>query len=353
MCHAVDNPALSENPFKLVSELTYRCNLKCIYCHNPVNKSHFNNELTTNQWKAIISEANDLGVVINEFTGGEPTLRRDLIELVDYSKKVGLYTKINTNGSTITDAFASKLYKSGLDAAQVGFPSFSEISHKEITEVDDALLNKRIEGVKNLRKYDILVYLNVVLTRFNHSDIEDITRFAEQNEVSEVVFQPAFLFGRAAMHIRNGNNFLPTRKQMDLVQKRLSELTSSRLNVKLASPNMFYYSGKPMPCSWNKEGVIVVTPNGLITPCEPASSLYPEVKFEPVTADRTLSDIWNKSNALELFEDTDFLPEICKECEILPSCRGGCRVVTYLLTDNVFLEDPTCSLSENRRLIKL
>lgn len=351
-CHAVDNPALSEKPFKLVSELTYKCNLKCIYCHNPVNKSHFNNELTTNQWKTIISEASDLGVVINEFTGGEPTLRRDLIELVDYSKKVGLYTKINTNGSTMTDAQASELYKSGLDAAQVGFPSLEEASHKRITEVDD-LLNKRIEGVKNLRKYDIPVYLNVVLTKFNYLEIETIARFAEQYEISEVVFQPAFLFGRAAMHIRNSDNFLPTQKQMDMVQRKLSELATNKLGVKLAPPNMFYYTGEPMPCSWSKEGVIVVTPNGLITPCEPASSLYPEVKFEPVTASRALSDIWNGSSALELFQDTDFLPKICKECEILRSCRGGCRVVTYLLTDDVFREDPTCSLSENRELIKL
>lgn len=355
MCHTVDYPALSEKPFKLVSELTYKCNLKCIYCHNPVNKYHFNNELTTKQWKTIISEAADLGVVINELTGGEPTLRKDLIELINHSKELGLYTKINTNGSTITDVQASKLHESGLDAAQVGFPSLDKVTHKKITNADE-LLDKRIRGVINLRKYDIPVYLNVVLTKFNYLEIEAIIKFAEEYKISEVVFQPAFLFGSAAINIRNGNNFLPSQKQMDIVQSKLSELRASELNVKLASPNMFYYTGEPMPCSWNKEGVIVVTPNGLLTPCEPASSLYPEVKFESTTSGRNILDIWNNSPALEMFEDTNLLPKlpkICNECEILNLCRGGCRVVTYLLTDNVFLEDPTCSLSENRGLVKL
>jgi pyrroloquinoline quinone biosynthesis protein E len=351
MCHAVDDPTISEKPFKLISELTYRCNLKCVYCHNPVDKSYFNAELSTEQWKAIISEASSIGVVINELTGGEPTLRRDLIELVDYSKREGLYTKINTNGSTITDRLARELSARGLDAAQVGFPSLNELSHQKVTEIG-GLLTKRVNGVKNLRKYNIPVYLNVVLTRFNHLEVETIIHFAEENDVSEVVIQSAFLFGKAAKNIRDGNNILPTREQMAKVQNKLSEIVSNKPRVRIAFPNMFYYTGEPMPCSWNKEGAIVVTPNGMVTPCEPASSLFPEVKFESLNKGRGLSDIWNKSSALEMFENTDFLPKICKNCDILRTYRGGCRVVTYMLTGNRFLEDPTCALSEKRNLIE-
>lgn len=351
MCHAVDNPAISEKPFKLISELTYKCNLKCVYCHNPTDKSYFNAELSTEQWKAVISEASNMGVVINELTGGEPTLRRDLADLVDYSKGEGLYTKINTNGSTITDGLAKDLSSRGLDAAQVGFPSLDEFTHQKVTEVK-GLLSKRIDGVKNLGKYNIPVYLNVVLTRFNHLEVETIINFAEENDVSEVVFQSAFLFGKAAKNIRDGNNILPTREQMAILQNKLSEIVSNKHRVRITFPNMFYYTGEPMPCSWNKEGAIVVTPNGMVTPCEPASSLFPEVKFEALNQKRTLSDIWNKSSALEMFENTNFLPKICEDCDILRTCRGGCRVVTYLLAGNLFLEDPTCGVSERRNLIE-
>ncbi len=348
MCRAIDDKSVSEVPFKLISELTYSCNLKCIYCHNPVNKSYFAKELDTVTWKSIIVKAKEAGVLVNSFTGGEPLLRPDLMELVKFSKDLGLITRINTNASLVNEETASQLSKLELDYAQVGLPSLNKKTDERITEVR-GILQKRIDGIKNLTRYNIQTSLNVVLTRWNLTTIEEMVMFAEKYGISDLTFQSTFLFGRAAANIKN--DILPTTVEMRQVSERIQELRD-RVSLEIHPPHMIYYDGDPMPCSWNREGIIVVTPNGLVTPCEPASNLFPEVKFDSVS-DSSLFDIWNDSEAFKKFENTAYLPNFCQTCRVIETCRGGCRVVSYLLTGNLMSEDPSCILSEKRKAIEL
>ena len=67
-------------PLSLLCELTYRCNLQCPYCYNPLALDKYRDELTTQQWCGVLSDAAALGVVQTHFSGGEPTLRRDRSE---------------------------------------------------------------------------------------------------------------------------------------------------------------------------------------------------------------------------------------------------------------------------------
>ena len=69
-------------PFGLLAELTYRCPLACPYCSNPLDLADYGDELTTAEWRRVLAEAAALGVLQVHFSGGEPLLRRDLVELV-------------------------------------------------------------------------------------------------------------------------------------------------------------------------------------------------------------------------------------------------------------------------------
>src|ERR1700726_1891338 len=85
-------------PLALLAELTHRCPLQCPYCSNPLELERASAEIDTGTWKRVLTEAAQLGVLQVHFSGGEPTVRRDLAELVRHATKVGLYTNLITSG---------------------------------------------------------------------------------------------------------------------------------------------------------------------------------------------------------------------------------------------------------------
>ncbi len=88
----------------LLAELTHRCPLQCPYCSNPLDLLKANAERDTNFWKDVIDQAAALGVLQIHFSGGEPTLRRDLPALVAHASEAGLYTNLITSAVLLDEA---------------------------------------------------------------------------------------------------------------------------------------------------------------------------------------------------------------------------------------------------------
>src|SRR5579863_1009820 len=106
-------------PYTLIAELTYRCALHCPYCSNPVDYAHGGAELTTDQWRRVFAEAEDLGVVQLHLTGGEPLARRDLEALVAAAHDLDLFTNLITSGVPLARERLAGLARAGLDAVQL------------------------------------------------------------------------------------------------------------------------------------------------------------------------------------------------------------------------------------------
>ena len=85
-------------PYAVLCELTHRCPLSCPYCSNPVQLEMKSNEVNTETWKRALTEAVKLGILQAHFSGGEPTARKDLEELIKHAAKEGLYTNLITSG---------------------------------------------------------------------------------------------------------------------------------------------------------------------------------------------------------------------------------------------------------------
>src|SRR5258708_6835592 len=85
-------------PYTLIAELSYRCPLRCSYCSNPLDWAKHRDELDTATWLRVFREAEDLGVVQLNLTGGEPLVRDDLEELVAFARALELYTNLITSG---------------------------------------------------------------------------------------------------------------------------------------------------------------------------------------------------------------------------------------------------------------
>ena len=92
----IADPACPRAPIGLLAELTHRCPLQCPYCSNPVDLERANTELTTEEWQSVMRQAAELGILQIHLSGGEPTARRDLVEIVKTAAESGLYTNLIT-----------------------------------------------------------------------------------------------------------------------------------------------------------------------------------------------------------------------------------------------------------------
>src|ERR1700686_4217179 len=108
-------------PLAVLAELTHRCPLQCPYCSNPVELDRGGSELTTAEWKKVLSELAEIGVLQIHFSGGEPTARKDLVELVQHASDVRLYSNLITSAVLLTKERLGALADAGLCHVQISF----------------------------------------------------------------------------------------------------------------------------------------------------------------------------------------------------------------------------------------
>src|SRR5919109_4570344 len=116
---AEPEPASIPPPVSLLAELTHRCPLQCPYCSNPLELGRAAAELDTATWRRVLDEATALGVLQIHFSGGEPTARRDLVDLVRHAAGLGQYSNLITSGVLLDQAKLDALVEAGLDHLQL------------------------------------------------------------------------------------------------------------------------------------------------------------------------------------------------------------------------------------------
>src|SRR5687767_7775510 len=171
-----DQGVTVERPFTLVAELTYRCPLACAYCSNPVQ--YVGKELLgADTWRRIFREAEVLGVVQVNLTGGEPLLREDLETIVSEAHDLDLYTNLITAGLPLTYERLARLRDSGLASVQLSIQSAEEESCNWTAGA--TVYNRKRVAAEWITDLGLPLTINVVLHRYNLHEILDIIRLAE------------------------------------------------------------------------------------------------------------------------------------------------------------------------------
>ena len=161
----------------MVSAMTcngaWHCNQKCLHCYaagQPVGETK---EMTTEQWKKALSRLREANIPQVTFTGGEPTLREDLVELVDAAQ--WFVTRLNTNGRALTPELCQKLYEASLDSVQVTLYAADKDSHNALVGVDG--FGDTVQGIRNAVEAGLIVSVNTPLCTLNR-DYAETLRFA-------------------------------------------------------------------------------------------------------------------------------------------------------------------------------
>jgi pyrroloquinoline quinone biosynthesis protein E len=334
-----------DRPFGLLAELTYGCPLSCPYCSNPLNLADYRDELTTAEWQRVLTEAQELGVLQLHLSGGEPLLRRDVVEIVNSANELGLYTNLITSALGLSRRRAEQLRAAGLDHVQISIQADEAAVSDRIAGTPS--FERKIEAARVVKKLGWPLTLNVVLHRQNIDRVADILRLAEELEADRIELANTQYYGWAW---RNRDALLPSKAQLEraeAVVRAARVRLQGRMDVIYVLPD--YYSQYPKPCmgGWGKRQ-LTVAPNGDALPC-PAAHALPLPRAS--VREDSLARIWTESPLFQRFRGTDWMPDPCRSCDRREIDFGGCRCQAFQLTGDAARTDPVCHLSPDHGIV--
>jgi PqqA peptide cyclase len=337
----------SLRPYTLVAELTYRCPLRCVYCSNPLDYGRHHDELDTAAWQRVFREAEDLGVVQLNLTGGEPLVRDDLEMLVERARALDLYTNLITSGVPLRRERLARFRELGLDSVQISVQDVTAGASDRIAGVRS--FKRKLEVAGWVKELGFPLTLNTVLHRDNLDHVAEVIALAERLQADRLELANAQYLGWA---LANRAALLPTRDQLERARRVAAQARQrlrGRMEVLFVTPD--YFTDLPKACmdGWGRR-FIVVSPTGLALPCHAAHTI-PGLVFDSVKA-RPLADIWTASAGFAAFRGEAWMPEPCRSCDRRGIDYGGCRCQAFHLTGDAAATDPVCRLSPAHGLIE-
>ncbi len=325
-------------PIGMLAELTHRCPLQCPYCSNPTELLKANRELETAVWLDLFDQAADLGVLQVHLSGGEPTLRSDLEQLVAGLSRRGVYSNLITAGVGLTEARIRALADAGLDHVQVSFQGAHAATTERIGNSRGAH-EKKIETARRFREAGLPLTINAPIHRHNIEQVPDFIEMAlslgaERLEIANVQYAGWALVNRDAL--------MPDRASVER-QAEIVDAARERLrgvmNIDFVTPD--YFATYPKPCmgGWARDA-FMVAPDGTVLPCHAAHTIR-SLTFERF-GERSLAEIWTDSPAFNAFRGTDWMLEPCRSCERREIDWGGCRCQAMAIAGDAAATDPAC-----------
>ncbi len=328
-------------PLAVLAELTHRCPLQCPYCSNPLELEAASGELTTAEWLHVIDELAEIGVLQIHFSGGEPTVRKDLVALVARATEVGLYSNLITSAVMLTRDKLAALADAGLNHVQISFQGAEPVVADRVGGFRNGHA-KKLAAARWTRELDLPLTINAVMHRQNLHQLPDIIDMAVALDADRLEVANVQYYGWA---LKNRQALMPTVAQLEQTT-RLVTAAQQRLNAVLVIDYVIpdYYASRPKQCmgGWGRQ-FFNISPAGKVLPCHAAETIT-GLSFESVR-DHSLDWIWNHSAAFNRYRGTDWMPEPCLSCAHKEEDFGGCRCQAFALTGDAGNTDPACALS--------
>jgi pyrroloquinoline quinone biosynthesis protein E len=334
-------------PYTLVAELTYACPLHCVYCSNPVDFARHHDALDTDSWLRVLAEAERLGVVQVNLTGGEPLLRPDLEALIEQARRLDLYTNLITSGIPLERERLLRFRQLGLDNVQISIQDAFAAESDHVC--GRTAFERKLEVARWAKELGFPLTMNTVLHRQNLDHIGEVIALAEELHADRLELANTQYLGWALL---NRSALLPTAEQLRrarAVAHAAKARLQGRMEVLFVVPD--YYVDFPPACmdGWGRR-FMVVSPDGLLLPCLLAHTV-PGLSFGNVR-EQSVEALWTSSPGLNAFRGEAWMPEPCRSCDRRTIDFGGCRCQAFHLTGNAAATDPACSLSPDHARVE-
>ncbi len=303
-------------PYRMDLALTYRCNNDCQHCYNARLRSY--PELSTENWKKIIDRCWDLNIPHLIFTGGEPTLREDLVELIRYAEEKGQITGLNTNGRRLRDKdYIQQLVNAGLDHVQITLESHQEEIHDQMVSLPGAW-KQTVAGIQNAVDSPLYVMTNTTMLKDNYSSMQETLEFLGNLGVPTVGLNALIYSGRG----KDVGTGLAEDELKPLLT--LAKQITQKQGQKLIwyTPTLYCHFN-PLEMDLGIKGCtaalynMCIEPDGGVLPCQ---SYYQQLGN---LLKDSWKSIWEHDLALSLRERS-YVPGECQTCSLLEECGAGC-----------------------------
>jgi radical SAM protein with 4Fe4S-binding SPASM domain len=303
-------------PYRMDLAITYRCNNDCSHCYNARPRDY--PELSTSHWHQILDRLWKIGIPHVVFTGGEPTLRQDLPELIKHAEQNGQITGINTNGRRLSDPeYVESLVKAGLDHVQITLESHDPLIHNAMVQSKGAW-NQTVAGIRNVLETPLYVMTNTTMLTTNSPHMPETLEFLAKIGVPTVGLN-ALIYSGHGLTVNSG-----------LAEADLSSLlNTARVIIAEHHQRLIWYTPTqycnfdPTQLELGVKGCtaalynMCIEPNGDVIPCQ---SYYQSLGN---ILSSNWKNIWNHELAIRL-RDRKGIPDKCNNCVLLPECGGGC-----------------------------
>ncbi|MDR7667166.1 12,18-didecarboxysiroheme deacetylase [Methanosarcina sp. Z-7115] len=350
----------------VVWNMTRRCNLKCVHCYAQAKDVEFENELSTGEGKALIDDLANFGSPVILFSGGEPTLRKDLPELAAYAREKGMRAVISTNGTLIDRDMAKKLKDVGL--------SYVGVSLDGIRETNDRFRGMKgafdaaLRGLHNCQEEGIKVGLRFTINKQNVRDIPAIFDLLEEDKIPRICFYHLVYAGRGSEMVSEDLSLEESRKAVDLILERTKKLHEKGFPAEVLTvdnhcdgPYLYMKLLKENPeraaevfelLSMNQGnssgiGIGCVSWDGSVH----ADQFWRHYSFGNIR-ERPFSEIWTDQSDELMAGLKHRKPLIqanadrCARCKWLDVCNGNFRVRAEAVYGDVWADDPACYLTK-------
>ena len=301
----------------MVSAMTknghWHCNQKCVHCYAADQVLAEEDELSTEEWKRILRICRDAGIPQVTFTGGEPTMREDLIELIREAR--WFISRLNTNGIKLTPEYCSKLHQAELDSVQITFYSCDEEIHNRLVGVEQ--FQNTVSGIDNALAEGLSVSINTPLCTMNR----------DYRKTLEFLHEKGVIYVTCSGLITTGNAAGEASERLQLSEAELEEILheavrychENGMEIAFTSPGwirqeVFDELNITSPSCGACLSNMAVTPGGNVVPCQSWLSDKPLGNI----LKEDWENIW-ESTACALHRD--YSSEMTGECPLRRDCR--------------------------------
>lgn len=290
----------------MTEEGNWHCNQRCLHCYAAGQDFAETKELTTKEWKDIIDKCREDKIPQITFTGGEPTMRQDLVELIDHAR--WFVTRLNTNGVLLTKELAKKLMDVELDSVQITLYSHKPEVHNVLVGANN--FHKTLDGIKNALEAGLNISINTPLCSLN-SDYDEMLKFLHELGIEYVTCSGLIVTGNAE-NSESRETQLSNDDIYEVVKKAAKYAFENGMEMDFTSPGWIDSEklnalGIIAPSCGACLSNMAISPDGNVIPCQ--SWLSDKSLGNILTT--SWKNIWNSSECRKIRSESARMEGIC------------------------------------------